>query len=383
MGKSVAHPSHGRLSPLVRGMIFGMHRAGSTVAEIVDDVVKPDGSAPSRTAVYGAIALCQKRGVGGWDGEPRRASHRGKPRATAPGFDKKIVALVFKHRGKAIVTAAFVRKKIVAARALSVRTVQRRICAAGLLWMRRRRKTLVLAKHKEARMAWSRWVLKRRPATLSQWAYTDGTVFYLARSEGEKMDGRRAALGPMVWRMANGSDALFEDCVGPSQYSKGQGQPVRLWGLLAKGTLFVTVLPAKITMNRWEYEKVIQRRFPKWIRAAFGPRAAPFLVQDHERCLWTAEPRAAMLQQGIKLLVNYPKCSQDINPIEEAWRELRARLAQTDTTHLEGREEFTVRLRAGVAWVNRNRRRLFKKICSSQKNWAQDVLDAEGRRTDH
>ena len=77
-----------------------------------------------------------------------------------------------------------------------------------------------------------------------------------------------------------------------------------------------------------------------------------------------------MVQQGIKLLVNYPKCSQDINPIEEAWRELRARLAQTDTTHMEGRGEFTVRLRAGVAWVNRNRRKLFKNICPSQKTQA-------------
>ena len=43
--------------------------------------------------------------------------------------------------------------------------------------------------------------------------------------------------------MADGSDGLYEDCVGPSSYYKAQGIPVRIWGLLANGQLFVAVRP--------------------------------------------------------------------------------------------------------------------------------------------
>ena len=43
--------------------------------------------------------------------------------------------------------------------------------------------------------------------------------------------------------MADGSDGLYEDCVRPSSYYKAQGIPVRIWGLLANGQLFVTGFP--------------------------------------------------------------------------------------------------------------------------------------------
>ena len=44
-------------------------------------------------------------------------------------------------------------------------------------------------------------------------------------------------------RLADGSDGLYEDRVGPSSYYRAQGIPVRIWGLLANGQLFVMVLP--------------------------------------------------------------------------------------------------------------------------------------------
>ena len=128
-----------------------------------------------------------------------------------------------------------------------------------------------------------------------------------------------------------------------------------------------------------------EHKFPAWIRKAAGPQARPFLVQDHERCLWTQEPRQALKEQGIVLLENYPKCSQDLNPIETAWRELRARLATTEPEKMEDRDTFIDRLRLAVRWVNKNRARFLQKLCTCQKEWAQDVLDADppGARTKH
>ena len=86
-------------------------------------------------------------------------------------------------------------------------------------------------------------------------AYADGATFHLARSEPEKTSSGRMALGGFVWRMADGSDALCEDCLGPSSYAEAQGLPVRVWGMLANGVLTVSVLPASERMAVENYVK--------------------------------------------------------------------------------------------------------------------------------
>ena len=234
-----------------------------------------------------------------------------------------------------------------------------------------------------SRLDFAAWTLGRTTATLARWAYTDGTVFYLVRSQSELEVKQRGSLGPYVWRQANGKDALYEDCVGPSLYWKAQGAPVRIWGLLVAGILFITVLPDGQTMNRWWYEWIVNQKFPVWLSKATGARRNVFLVQDHERCLWAGEPRNAMHGNGIELLEDYPKCSQDLNAIETAWREVRARLACTEPAALETRDRFIARLRAAVAWVNVHRKAYLLKICTNQKERARDVIAMKGSRTKH
>ena len=83
---------------------------------------------------------------------------------------------------------------------------------------------------------------------------------------------------------------MYEDCVGPSAYWKAQGKPVSVWGLLVNGSLRIAILPDGIAMNRFVCEKLVQQQFANWLRDAFGEDHAVFLVQDHERCLWSEEP---------------------------------------------------------------------------------------------
>ena len=106
--------------------------------------------------------------------------------------------------------------------------MEKRLEEAGLAWLRRRRKSLVASVHKPGRLTWADWVLSRTSETLSRWMYTDGTTFYLARTEPEQEQKNRLALGPYVYRMADGSNGLFEECVAPSSYAKAQGTPVRM-----------------------------------------------------------------------------------------------------------------------------------------------------------
>ena len=185
----------------------------------------------------------------------------------------------------------------------------------------------------------------------------------------------------MVWRMVSGADALYEDCVGPSAYWKAQGAPIRVWGLLAAGVLFIYVLPEGETMNRWWYCWLINTMFPRWLHKAVG-HAEVFLVQDHEKCLWCTEPRQALREQGITLLEDYPKCSQDLNAIETAWREVRARLAETEPQAREVRSAFVARLRNAVVWVNSNRYELLLSQCWNQKDRARAVQKQQGGRTE-
>ena len=183
--------------------------------------------------------------------------------------------------------------------------------------------------------------------------------------------------------MASGSDALYEACVGPSAYWKTQGTVVRVWGLLVAGLLFITVLPENETMTTARYEWIISHKFPLWLQAGLGRWRNVYLVQDHERCLWTDEAVEALEDEGITLLENFPKCSQDLNPIEVAWRELRARLAASEPTYMESRPVFMRRLHAAVAWVNRHRAGYLRHLCTSQKEWARDVVLQGGGRTKH
>jgi hypothetical protein len=378
--------SHARLSPFLKGLIYGMWLAGSTVLEIAEEVEKPDGSTPTVPTIRTAIKTCEENGGVSWDGGAENHGG-GRPRKGTDSLDQEITKLVTRYRGQAKVTSAFLKKMIPAARALSARTIRRRLADAGLRWLLRRRKSLVPSVHKAARIEWAWWVLQRTVLTLSCWGYTDGTVFFLARCLGEQEDSLRGGLGCQVWRQSCGSDALYEDCVGPSSYWKGQGAMVRFWGLLVNGILFIYVLPTGERMNRWWYEWLILTVFPKWIAKAVGARTRVFLVQDHERALWTKEPVQAMKKVNIELLENYPKCSQDLNPIETAWKELRERLAHTEPRpqdskeasirkSMESRDVFIKRLRNAVVWLNKNRASYFGHLCLSQKSRAQAWYDS-------
>ena len=213
-----------RLTPFQRGMIFMGSLAGLSPTDIAGKLEKQGGGHPSVQAVADSIAQARAHGGSQWDGRPQIG---GRPRDTADALDKAISKLVFKKRGSVVVIANYVRRELRGARSVSIRTIQRRVREAGLRWLRRRRKFLVSEIYKEARLQWADWVLSLTSA-MSRWAYTDGTSFYLARTAEEVADKGRAALGTHVWRAADGHDALFEDCLGPSSYAKAQGNCVRV-----------------------------------------------------------------------------------------------------------------------------------------------------------
>ena len=88
-----------------------------------------------------------------------------------------------------------------------------------------------------------------------------------------------------------------------------------------------------------------------------------------------------MRKIGVQLVEHYPKCSQDLNAIENAWKLLKDRLNETLPVGMEKRADFIVRLRNAVAWVNKNKRDDLLYHCNSQKERAEAVLWNGGART--
>ena len=150
---------------------------------------------------------------------------------------------------------------------------------------------------------------------------------------------------------------------------------MRIWGLLTKGRLHVAVLPAGQAMNRWWYACIVKRYFPQWLDGCDK------VVQDYERCLRCAEPLEEMRKLCVDVISDYPKCSQDLNAIENAWNVVRERLDTTLPTEMESRDAFVARLRAAVAWVNEHRKEQLSKFCTNQKERAEEVLLRHGGRT--
>ena len=367
MAPSIASP----MTPFELGQVLAHVYHGLGPAEIARIITRADGSHFTHQTIANNMSKLANNPQ--YRGE--RAPGSARPRKTTRAVDRKILNHVLKKRGKVKVTTANIKKTMPELKKFSDNLVQERLHEAGLHWLRRRRKTLVPKAHKQARIKYAEWVLRRHQDTLDKFMYSDGTVFYLDRTEVEAESSARLALGSFVWRKSEARDAMFEDAIGPSSYAKAQGYPVRVWGLLCEGRLNVHVLDEGEVMDKYLYAEFIEEQVCQWMGGA------RYLIQDYERCLRSEEPMVSMRQCGIELVAEYPRCSQDLNPIENCWHLLRDRLHATMPAGKEDRPHFIHRLTQATEWINRHQCSALQDMCRSQKKRAREVLAQNGGRT--
>ena len=218
--KTKKKKSRARLDAFTRGVIWGMHLGKLKREEMQKHLAKKDGTRPTLGCIDKVIG--HKTADPDWRGEESRAG--GRPHALSDKEKKLLVNLVFKHRGQAIVTVNYCRRKLKFLKKVGLSCVERALHEAGLAWLGRRQKSWVPHLHKEARLAYCRWLKARHQQTLDRLAYTDGTTWFLAVGPSDADDKKRVALGSRVWRMASGKDGLFDDNISPSLYAKAQGK---------------------------------------------------------------------------------------------------------------------------------------------------------------
>lgn len=171
-----------------------------------------------------------------------------------------------------------------------------------------------------------------------------------------------------MWRKSDNTDAMYEECIGPSCYSKGQGIPVRVCGVLACGVLHIEILEEGEVMNACLYSDLVEEKFEEWCGHC------EYLVCDFEGCIRGEEALHALDNVGLQLVEGYPRTSQDLNAIENAWDILKKRLDETMPVRLERRDDFEKRLKLAVAWVSRNRADQLRYPSTNQKERASDCL---------
>ena len=216
-----------RLDPFSRGVIWGMHLKDATRREILDTATKSDCVPVGKTAIDEVIEHMERDPT--WRGADTGAGEgRGRPALLDEEDKEEIRDLVFDNNAKACVTVTFVQRKIKRLREVSRWCISRALHAAGLAWLIRRDKRVVPKEHVQQRLDYCEWIKLRRQDFLRRFAYTDGTTFYLARTDAELCDKQRLALGKRCWRMATGKDGLHGDNVGASMYAKSQGPTDRL-----------------------------------------------------------------------------------------------------------------------------------------------------------
>jgi len=363
-----------RLGPFEVGQIKAHLYDGLSGADILRILKKPDGKTPwSHQALYSAIDKLQENPS--WRGEREEGS--GAPRKTDKAQDKDLERYVNKNKGKQKVTVAVLRRVFAWTHNVGNSLLEDRLHEAGLKWLRRRRKTIVGKEYLKERVDYCNSTLAKWQSTLDTWAFTDGTVFYLDRTAAENEETQRAALGGWVWRYSDCRDALFQDNLGPSSYKKSQGIPIRVWGILAEGILYIHILDEGEVMDSVLYEELVEDKFQQWMGSC------QYLVQDFEKCLRSEGPMNAFRKLDIKLVDGYPRCSQDFNAIENVWKLLRERLHTTLPVGLETRDAFIDRLRKAVSWLNRNKESSLWHFARNQKERCRECLQLKppGGRT--
>jgi hypothetical protein len=152
-----------QLTPFEVGQVLAHKHHKLTALQISRIIFKGDGKSRfSETAIKTCMVALDDDPS--WRGQ--REAGSGAPRKTTTAQDKQIENAIFKYRGRFKVTVPWLKKTYFWARQLSDSAVERRLGAAGLAYLRRRKKYKVAEVYVPERLEYCASVKRRHQATL-------------------------------------------------------------------------------------------------------------------------------------------------------------------------------------------------------------------------
>ena len=189
-------------------------------------------------------------------------------------------------------------------RRMTVRTIRRRLLAAGYWSRRPARCPWLTLEHRRRRRVWGR---RHRVWDLRQWRhciFSNESWFSLYHSDVRVRVRRRQ------W------ERLIGACVQPNYGNRGPS--VMVWGAIHHGGRS-ELLVVHRAMNRHRYIQILRNQMLPWATGLFGRN---FVYAQDNAPPHTARDTAAFLdQQGVEVM-DWPAQSLDMNPMEHIWDQM-------------------------------------------------------------
>ena len=246
--------------------------------------------------------------------------------------------------------------------------VQRTVQRLGYALHRLSPKRVLDAASKRKRLAWARKHSARRPVWWRNRAYADAHYWYLPRSRSEVAGS--ASTKAVYRKRAEGKGPQFHGGKGTGYQ---QGRRVGVWGVLTSERLSVVFLPEG-RVSGASHAGVVRRYYARWASDRQG------VFHDGERALHSPAAKEAYASAGAPCL-KLPPYSPDMNPIENAWAVLNARMEATKPKGWEREKAFRRRVRNAVAWMNSTRTGAFHRIVSSMPKRVEMCIESNGALT--
>jgi transposase len=242
---------------------------------------------------------------------------------------------------------------------VSAVTVRRRLFRAGLRARRPRKKPLLTAKMRTARL---KWVKEYGKWTMQQWKsviFSDESKFNLHGSDGQQYVRRRKG------------EEFQPQCVVPTvKFPVSQ----MIWGCISYAGVGRLHL-VEGTVKAQQYIGILDKKLLPTIRDHFQPDERHIFQDDSAPCHRAHAVKQWLANKSIECLP-WPGNSPDLNPIENCWKIVGAKLSRKKPKTLHELKLALIRI-----WFHEITPDYIQNLIASMPSRCRAVLKAKGGST--
>lgn len=337
---------HIQLTPRRKSVCLALHTEGLSTREIAQRLHCHQSS---------VVRLLTKFRVTG--SVSRQKGSERRPLST-PCQDRFLTRLCLRNRTASSTDLKTAWEAETGVQASSV-TVRRRLFRAGLPARRPRKKPLLTAKMRSARLKWAKehvgWSLEKWKSVI----FSDESKFNLHGSDGQQYVRRR-----------QGEEFSPQCVVSIVKFPASQ----MIWGCISYSGVGRLQL-VNGTVNAQKYIDILQNKLLPTIRDHFQEDEQCIFQDDSAPCHRALAVKQWLVKKSITSLP-WPGNSPDLNPIENCWKIVGRKLSQKKPRTLQGLKETLIRI-----WFHEITLDHIQNLIASMPSRCRAVIRARGGTT--